>query len=305
MNSRADDQHAARETRLGLIAAFGAYGSWGVLTLFYAALTHISSVEVVAHRVAWSLVVLGLFFAFTQRWAEVWTALRDRRVFLALFLSSVLISANWLTYIWAVTNHQATEASLGYFIVPLVNVAVGAVLLSERMTRMQWAAIALAVSAIVLQAILLGSLPIVSLILAATFGAYGYIRKIVAVGPNLGLLIELLLVAPIAFGYLIYLHGIGEGHLWGYGWVTTLLLLLTGLVTYLPLMWFSAAARRLRLSTVGILQYLNPTIQFLIATLILAEPLSMSKLATFVLIWLSVGIYCFDAIRGSRRELSV
>lgn len=236
-----------------------------------------------------------------KRWGEVWQILRTPRLLTLLFITSVLISINWLTYIWAVTNGQATEASLGYFIVPLVNVAMGFVFLSERLSRLQMVAILLAVLAIGVQLVLLGTLPMVSLILAATFGVYGYLRKIVPVGANLGLLMELVLIAPFAIGYLVFAHGTGQGHLGTVDSLTTVLLLLTGFVTYLPLMWFSAAAQRLRMSTVGVMQYLNPTIQFLIAVFILGEVVSTGKLITFSLIWLSVLIYCYDAL-ASRKQ---
>ena len=296
------DNAALKETRLGLLAAFGAYGSWGTLTLYYAALSHVSPVEVVANRVAWSLVVLGLFFLVRRRWGEVWTAMKAPRIFWTLLASSMLISINWLTYIWAVTNGHATEASLGYFMVPLVNVAVGYLMLSEGLSRLQLVAIFLAVAAIMLQLVLMGSVPIVSLVLAVTFGTYGYLRKIVPVGANLGLLVELVLVSPFAVGYVLYLQGSGSGHLGLSDLPTTLLLVFTGVVTYLPLMWFAAAAKRLRLSTVGIMQYMNPTIQFLLAVLVLKEDISLSKLATFGLIWLSVLIYSYDALSAGRRR---
>lgn len=295
------EEDAARETQLGLLAAIGAYGSWGILTLFYAHLSHVPPMEVVSHRVGWSLLVLSLVFVWWKRWGEVWTILKTPRILGILFATSVLISINWLTYIWAVTNGHATEASLGYFIVPLVNVAMGYLLLSERLSRLQGVAIALAVVAIGLQLVLLGTLPIVSLVLAATFGVYGFLRKIVPVGANLGLLVELVVISPFAVGFLLYTHGVGEGHLVGHGATTTILLLLTGLVTYLPLMWFSSAAQRLRMSTVGVMQYLNPTIQFLLAVFVLGESVSTSKFVTFALIWLSVLIYCYDALASSRK----
>ena len=294
--------HETREAKLGLLAAFASYGSWGLLTLYYAALTHVSPIEVVANRVAWSLVVLGGFFLIKKRWVEVWQALRDRKIFRALLASSVLISINWLTYIWAVTNQQATEASLGYFIMPLVNVLFGYVFLSESLSRLQIVAVALAAGAIGLQAVLLGSLPLVSIVLALTFGTYGFIRKTVPVGANLGLLVELVLISPFAVGYVLYLQASGAGNLSLSDPTTTLLLVLTGLVTYLPLMWFSAAAQRLKLSTVGIMQYMNPTIQFLLAVFVLGEALSSSKLMTFGLIWISVALYSYDALKVARKK---
>ena len=302
--AHADSDHGAadREVRLGMLAAVGAYGSWGVLTLYYAYLSHVSALEVVSHRVAWSLVFLGLFFLWSRRWGEVWASLTKPRILLVLATTSIVISINWLTYIWAVSNGHATEASLGYFIVPLINVGMGYLFLSERLSRLQLVAILLAVAAIVLQMVLLGSVPIVSLVVAITFGAYGYLRKIVPVGPNLGLLVELVLISPFAIGYIIYVHAIGEGHLGGGDMRTNIMLILTGLVTYLPLMWFSAAAKRLKLSTVGIMQYMNPTIQFLIAVFLLHEAVSPSKLASFCLIWSSVLVYSYDALASSKRR---
>nr|WP_321444318.1 EamA family transporter RarD [uncultured Cohaesibacter sp.] len=296
------DDASQREARLGLLAAIGAYGSWGILTLFYSHLSHVPPLEVVSHRVAWSVLVLSLFFVWRRRWGEVWHIFRTPRILFILLATSILISVNWLTYIWAVSNGRATEASLGYFIVPLVNVAMGYLMLSERLSRWQGVAIMLAVLAIGLQFALLGTIPVVSLTLAASFGLYGYLRKIVPVGANIGLLIELILISPFAVGFLIYVNSMGEGHLFGYGTKTTLLLLLTGFVTYLPLMWFSAAAQRLRMSTIGVLQYMNPTIQFLVAVFLLGEVVSTSKLITFVLIWLSVLIYCYDVLTASRRQ---
>ena len=302
VDEAAGEQASKREARIGFLAAIGAYGSWGLLALYYAHLSHVSPLEVVSHRVFWSLVVLGLFFAIRKRWGEVWTTLKNPKLFAILLTTSVVISINWLTYIWAVSNGQTTEASLGYFIVPLVNVAVGYVLLSERLSRLQLVAIMLAVLAILLQLVLLGSLPVISLVLAFSFGTYGYLRKIVPVGANLGLLVELVLIAPFAGMFLLIVHWKGEGHLGLADPVTSIMLLLTGLLTYLPLMWFSAAAQRLRMSTIGIMQYLNPTIQFLIAIFVLGESVSPSKLFTFALIWLSVLVYSYDALRTSRRR---
>ncbi len=292
---------ALADQKLGLLAAVSAYGVWAMLTLYYAALSHVTPLEVVSNRVVWSLVVVGLFFLVKRRWGEVWPVLRDKKSFRALLLSSVLISINWLTYIWAVTNQQATEASLGYFILPLVNVAMGFVFLSERLSVPQWVAIGLAALAIVLQTIWLGELPIVSLIVALSFGGYGYIRKTVDVGPNLGLLVELVLIIPFALGYLIYLFAIGEAHLFVSDTKTNILLILTGFATYFPLLWFSAAAKRMKLSTLGVLQYMNPTIQFLLAVFVLGEALTMDKFVTFCLIWLSVIIYSLDAFKQARR----
>ncbi|MCT4655317.1 MAG: EamA family transporter RarD [Cohaesibacter sp.] len=295
------------EQRLGLLAAFAAYGTWGLLTLYYAALSHVEPLEVVANRVAWSLLVVGVFFLVKKRWGEVWQVIRDPKIFRALFFSSVLISINWLTYIWAVTNGKATEASLGYYILPLVNVAFGFLFLSEKLSKYQWFAIFLAALAILIQAILLGELPIVAIIVSLSFGGYGYIRKTVPVGPNLGLLVELVLVSPFALGYILFVQTSGSGHLFAGDWTTTILLVLTGIATYFPLLWFSAAAKRLRLSTLGVLQYMNPTIQLVLAVFVLGEAVTAGKLVSFCLIWLSVAIYVFDSLkqrRGKKHQIA-
>nr|WP_321525370.1 EamA family transporter RarD [uncultured Cohaesibacter sp.] len=291
-----------RDIRVGLLLAFGAYGSWGVFPIYFSLLAHVPALEVVAHRVTWSLVLMALWFLLRGRWREVWPVIRQPRVFGLLIATGVLVSSNWLTYVWAVGHGQATEASLGYFIVPMVNVATGYLLLSERLSRLQIVAIILAVSAIVLQMILLGTVPIVSLLLALTFGAYGYLRKIVPVGPNLGLLVELIVVAPFALAYIIYLQAAGQGHFLLSDPLTMGLLIFSCVMTSLPLIWFSGAARRLDMGTIGIMQYLNPSIQFVIAVFVLGESISMSKLATFCLIWLSVAVYSYDALSRARRR---
>ena len=290
------------EARAGLLYALGAYGAWGMLGLYYSMLSHVPSLEVVSNRVGWSLVFLGGLFLVRGRWGEVWQALRQPKIFAVLLCTSLLISVNWLTYIWAVGHGHATESSLGYFIVPLVNVALGALFLSERLSRLQMVAIGLASLAILLQLVLLGKLPIVSLVLAFSFGTYGYLRKIVSVGANLGLLIELVFVGPFAIGYVLYLQGTGVGHLSLSDLPSTLLLMLTGVITSVPLMWFSMAAQRLRLSTVGILQYVNPSLQFFVAVFALHETVSSYKLATFALIWLSLILYSYDALSSARRK---
>ena len=291
-----------RSVHIGLLLALGAHGTWGIFPLYFSMLKHVPAVEVVAHRLVWSLALMSLWFLLRRRWREVWTVLKLPRVFGLLIGTGALVSCNWLTYVWAVVNGQATEASLGYFIVPLVNVATGYLLLSERLTRLQLVSIGLAVAAILLQMVLLGTVPIISLFIAFTFGAYGYLRKIVPVGPNLGLLVELIAIAPIAFCYIVYLQASGEGHFSLSDPMTMGLLIFSSVMTSLPLIWFSGAAKRLNMATVGIMQYINPSIQFLIAVFILKEVISMSKLATFCLIWLSVAVYSYDALSKSRRK---
>nr|WP_321459373.1 EamA family transporter RarD [uncultured Cohaesibacter sp.] len=297
-----NSENGARETRIGLLLALAAYCSWGIFPLYFALLAHVPALEVVAHRIAWSLVLMTLWFLARRRWGEVWAVLRLPRVFGLLIITGIMVSGNWLTYVWAVGHGQATEASLGYFIVPMVNVATGYLFLKERLSHLQLLAIVLAVAAILLQMVLLGTVPIVSLLLAFTFGVYGYLRKIVPVGPNLGLLVELIAITPFALGYIVYLQASGAGHFQLGDLVTMGLLIFTGLLTSMPLIWFSGAAKRLNLATVGIMQYINPSLQFLVAVFILKESISMSKLATFCLIWLSVAVYSYDALSKARHR---
>ena len=297
-------ESVSKDTQIGLFMALGAYGSWGIFPLYFSMLAHVPALEVVAHRITWSLVLMTVWFLLRRRWREVWPVLKQPRVFGVLIATGLLVSGNWLTYVWAVTHGQATEASLGYFIVPMVNVATGYLLLSERLSRLQIVAICLAVLSILLQMVLLGTVPVVSLLLALTFGAYGYLRKIVPVGANLGLLVELIAITPIAVGYILYLQASGVGHFALSDKTTILLLVFTGLLTSMPLIWFSGAAKRLNMTTIGIMQYLNPSMQFLIAVFVLKESITMSKLATFALIWLSVAVYSYDALAKRRQNRS-
>ncbi|WP_316861240.1 EamA family transporter RarD [uncultured Cohaesibacter sp.] len=292
----------ADETRAGLLLAAAAYGFWGLFPLYFIMLAHVPALEVVANRIFWSLVLMSFWFLLRGRLGEVWATLKQPRIVLVLVLTGVLVSGNWLTYVWAVGHGYATEASLGYFIVPMFNVATGYLLLSERLSRLQMVAIVLAVAAIMVQLLLLGTVPVVSLLVAFTFGCYGYLRKILPVGANLGLLVELIAITPFALGYIVYLQAMGVGHLGFSDLGTTSLLVITGVITSLPLIWFSAAAKRLNLATVGIMQYINPSIQFLIAVFLLHEAVSPSKMITFALIWLSVAVYSYDAVIEIRRK---
>ena len=291
-----------KDTQTGVLLALACYCSWGIFPLYFNMLAHVPALEVVGHRIVWSLILMSLWFLLKRRWGEVWAVLRQPKVFGVLILSGLLISGNWLTYVYAVGHGHATEASLGYFIVPLINVAAGYLFLSERLSRLQSVAIGLVIAAIALQLFWLGTFPVLSLLIALTFGGYGYLRKIVPVGPNLGLLIELIAITPLALIYIAYLETNDLGHFSFADMRTVGLLIFTGVLTSLPLIWFSGAAKRLNLATLGIMQYINPSIQFLLAVFVLQEPLSMSKLMTFCLIWLSVSIYSYDAVALARHK---
>jgi chloramphenicol-sensitive protein RarD len=286
---------ATTDARDGLIVAIVCYLLWGFLPLLFHVLNEVGSITIVADRTVCSLVVVGAILLLTRRWGEVGDAIRDPRTLRSMVISSCLLATNWLIFVWAVETNQVIEASFGYFINPLINVAIGMVLLGERQTRWQTVAIAVAVVAILMQAFGLGRIPWVALTLALSFGFYGYFRKTAKVGSASGLFVETLVLTPIAIGYLVFTFirdgGIGlhadPGHL--------VLLLLTGPATAAPLLMFAFAVQRLRLTTIGMLQYMSPTISFLLAIVVFNEPINAVRLVSFGLIWVSLAIYTADS----------
>lgn len=287
-------------TRPGIAYGLGAYLWWGLCPIYFKSVAHVAPLEVLAHRVVWSLVFLVLLLGYRGRLREATATLRQPRAVLALAASAALVSVNWFVFIWAVTNGQLLQASLGYFINPLVNVLLGMVVLRERLRRWQWASLGLAAVAVVTLGLRVGEIPLISLILAFSFGFYGLIRKTATVGATVGLTIETALLTPIALGALVW---------WGQTGMLTYahldrasdgLLMLSGVVTAVPLVWFAAGARRLRYATMGFLQYVAPSGQFLLAVLAYGEPLSSERLLSFVLIWIALGIYTADAVHNHR-----
>ena len=292
---------AAQERRAGLIYGLSAYLLWGVLPLYFKALAHVSPGEILAHRIVWSLIFLAGLVSLWRRWAAVRAALASRRVFVTLIASALLIAVNWLVYIMAVVSGHVLEGSLGYYLNPLVNILLGVVLLGERLSRAQVGATVLAGAGVaVLAAGAVDGLWI-SLTLAASFALYGYLRKIVAVDAVEGLFIETALLAPIALGWIFYLDASGAGGLGGWSWATILLLVLGGAITAIPLLLFTAAARRLPYSTMGFLQYIAPSLQFLMAVLLFGEPLTTAQLVCFGAIWAALVIVSLDGWRRTMR----
>jgi len=293
---------ARREYRHGLAYGLAAYGAWGVFPIYLHAVRTVPVVEVLCHRVVWALAVLSVVTAVRGEMRAVAAALRDRRALIVLSGSTVLIAINWLVYIYSVTYARILESSLGYYINPLVSVLFGIVLLGERLTPLMKAAVVAAALGVTWMAIDLGQLPWISLVLALSFGLYGLLRKIAPVGPLIGLTVETILLAPLCAGYLAWsmTHG-RSGFLAGSPWVRTLLLL-AGPVTAVPLLCFAAAARRLPLTTMGFLQYVSPTLQFLIAVAVYHEPFSRGRAAAFACIWVAVGLFAFDSLRRRAPE---
>jgi chloramphenicol-sensitive protein RarD len=290
----------AAETRKGVIAALAAYIAWGFLPILFRQLDAAGSVLIVAERTVWSLVLLAIILSVMGGFGDIRVLLADRRRTLVTLLSAVLLAGNWLLYVWAVETGQVLEASFGYFINPLVNVAMGMVLLGERQNRLQTVSILIAVVAIAIQAVGLGAIPFVALGLALSFGFYGYFRKTAQLGPANGLFAETLMIAPAALGYVIYdiaVHGAGP-HADPY---LLTLLILTGPATALPLLLFAFAVRRLRLTTIGMFQYIAPSIQFLVAIFLFGEHLNGLRLLSFALIWLSLAVFSYDSFRRRGR----
>ena len=289
-----------RDAQAGLGAGIGAYILWGFLPLLFHLLSAAGSVTVVADRTIWSLLLVGAIIVFGRRLDEVKAALSDWPTLRSMMISTVLLCANWLIYVWAVDANQVLEGSFGYFINPLVNVAIGMAALGERQNRWQWVAIGVAIIAIGIQAIGIGRIPFIALSLALTFGFYGFFRKTAKVASTSGLFVETLMLLPLAVGYIGYTF-IRDGGLGVHGDPYYLsLLILTGPATAVPLLLFAFALQRLRLTTAGMLQYIGPTIQFLLAIFVFHEAINGLQLLSFGLIWLSLVIYSADSLRRLR-----
>ncbi len=296
---------ARREHRLGLAYGLAAYGSWGVFPIYLKAVRTVPVIEVLSHRVVWALAVLALVTAVRGEVRAVGAALRQRRALLVLSGSTVLIAVNWLVYIFSVTHARILESSLGYYINPLVSVLFGIVLLGERLAPLTKAAVVAAGAGVAWMALDLGQLPCISLVLAFSFGLYGLLRKIAPVGALIGLTVETILLAPFCLAYLAWAVSHGRsGFVSGGPWIQALLLL-AGPVTAVPLLCFAAAARRLPLSTIGFLQYVSPTLQFLLAVAVYGEPFSRGRAVAFAFIWTAVALFAFDSVRRRAPEPAV
>ena len=289
------------DRRAGSLFAIAAFGFWGLTPIYYKLLPHVPPVEVLAHRVVWSVVFGALFVSLTSAWPAVRSALCSPPTLRALALTAALVSTNWLIYIYAVVNDQVMATSLGYYINPLVNVLLGILFLGERLGRGRAIAVALATLGTASLAFELGGLPWISLTLAFSFGFYGLIRKRLGLPAMAALFVETLLVAPLALLALGW-FGLQGSSSFGSDTRTTLLLVLAGPVTLLPLLWFAEAARRLPLITVGFFQYLAPTLTFLLAVLVYGEAFTTAWAVTFVLIWSGLAVFTIDSLR-TREQL--
>jgi chloramphenicol-sensitive protein RarD len=291
--------HSVR-ARNGALAAALCYFLWGLVPLYWKQLGAIDAVELIAHRHLWSLALVLALVLVQGRFGEVRAALGTARGVGLNLLSAALLTVNWLVYVWGVHAGQVIETSLGYFLVPLVNVAVGRFVLHEHLRRLQWTAIALAALGVALMILQLGRPPWIALVLAGSWSAYGFMRKQSPVGSLAGLTVETLLLAPLALGFLLWQHHTGAGALGRVDFATHLLVISSGVITAVPLLLFAFAARRIRLSTMGLLQYIAPSVQFVIAIGIYHEALH-GRGWSFVLIWIGLALYTADNLLAQRK----
>ncbi|MGY1615113.1 EamA family transporter RarD [Geodermatophilus sp. SYSU D00691] len=288
------------ERRLGVASGITAYALWGLFPLYFPLLEPSSGLEIVAHRVLWSLVFIALLLTVVRRWGLVRAAVRDRRTMLVLAGAAVLIAVNWLVFVHGVNSGHVVETSLGYFINPLVSVLLGVVVFGERLRSLQWVAVGTAAVAVAVLTIDYGRPPWIALVLAATFGLYGLMKKLVRVEAAPGLFLETALVAVPAVVFLGMLQGGGDGTAFGEGAGHFALLVSSGVATAIPLLLFAAATRRIPLSTVGLLQYLTPLMQLAIGVFVRHEPMPPARLAGFVIVWVALAVLTVDSLRTAR-----
>lgn len=285
----------------GIIYAIAAYLAWGLLPLYWKLFQTMGAWEILAHRIVWSVIFVGIIIQVTKRWRSMWGAITGFKMFGALAICSLLISANWLIFIWAVNNNQVIQTSLGYYMNPLITVLFGVIFLKEKMYAGQWGALVLAAIGVFYITFQYGEIPWVSLSLALSFAFYSLAKKVVRLEAMIGLAWETLFVAPIAFGYLLMLQVNGGETMSSLAWWQLLLLTMAGVATAMPLYWFAQATNRLPLSTVGFIQYLAPTISLLTAVFLFGEPFTQTHFISFAFIWSALIVFTVSSFRRSRR----
>jgi chloramphenicol-sensitive protein RarD len=291
------------EQRRGLLLGVAAYGLWGGFPLYFPLLEPAGALEILAHRILWSMVTMGLLVVLFRRAPQLRAILADRRTFLLLAAAALVIAINWATYIYGVNNEKVVETSLGYFINPLVTVLMGVFILGERLRPLQWAALGVASVAVVVLTVDYGRLPYIALVLAFSFGTYGLLKKTANVGAVESLAVETTLIAPLAAVYLGWLVVTGASAFGAEGTGHALLLASTGIVTAIPLICFGAAATRVSMTTLGLLQYLAPVLQFALGVFVLDEAMPTSRWIGFVLVWIALVVFTVEATNHHRRQL--
>jgi chloramphenicol-sensitive protein RarD len=284
-------------SRNGALSAISAYVLWGFAPLYFKLLTDIAAGEILMHRVIWSSVILLVMIIAMRKWSQLVAVFKHPKLVFHLSLSASFLAVNWFLFIWAVNNDHLLDASLGYYINPLFNVVLGMLFFQERLRRNQLIAVGLAFIGVLIQLVALGTLPLISIVLAATFGIYGLIRKKLAVNSFVGLFIESLLMLPLAVIYWCYFINSSTSNMMLNSSNLNVILIMAGIVTTAPLLFFTAAAKRLTLSTLGFFQYLGPSIMFILATFYYQETLQTAELMTFIFIWGALAIYSLDSLK--------
>ena len=293
-------------TKHGAAYGIAAYVWWGLSAAYFKWVAHVSALEVLAHRVIWSLPLLTAWLAATRGLGELKTVLKRRLAIATLGLTTILVATNWFTFIWAVGHGYVLQASLGYFINPLVSILLGLVFLGERLRRVQWCSVVLAATGVAYLTLSLGRIPMIALVLAISFGLFGLVRKRTSLDGLLSLTIETMLLLPVALSYLVYLGATSQLAFGSLSMRTDLLLPASGIVTALPLVWFGHAAQRMRLSTLGFLQYIAPSFHFVLAVVVYREPFGVRQLVAFACIWAALLIFSAEAawLVQSRKPLA-
>ncbi|UPR58071.1 EamA family transporter RarD [Vibrio sp. ED004] len=294
-------QEEQQRTRQGILLAVGAYTMWGIAPIYFKSLSEVSPFEILSHRVVWSFFLLAFLLHVSRSWRKVRDTLTSKPKMLYLVATSILVGANWLIFIWAVNSNHMLDASLGYYINPLINVLLGMFFLGERLRKLQWFAVALAAIGVIIQLIAFGSVPVVAIALAFSFGFYGLLRKKVSLEAQTGLFIETLVMLPIAATYLLFIADSPTSDFSMNPMQLNLLLIAAGVITTVPLLCFTGAATRLKLSTLGFFQYIGPSLMFLLAVLIYGEAFTSDKAITFAFIWGALVIFSFDGLRHAKR----
>ncbi|KAB0573504.1 EamA family transporter RarD [Brucella pituitosa] len=285
----------------GFMMAMGAYGLWAILPFYLKALSHLPALEIVAHRVIWSVPVAIILLIFIGQFRTILDALRNPRMLAMAALTAALITINWSVYVWAVAHDQIIGAALGYYINPLFNVVLGGLFLGERLTKVQYVAVGFAFTAVLVLTFNAGGLPWVSLVLPVTFGLYGFFRKSLPMQPLQGFTLEVVILSVPALGYVLWLMSNGQDHFFSGTISNVSLLLLAGPFTAIPLILYAGGAKLLRYTTLGLMQYLTPTLLFIFAIFIFHEPFSNAQLVAFVLIWTGLIIYTWSSLSAHRK----
>lgn len=292
-----DRQRSLAGIGFGLIA----YGLWGFFPLFFRQLSDVPAMDILCNRAVWACVFVGLLLSIKKSWGKVFAVFKTPRQFAMLALAALLVGSNWLMFLWAVAQQQVVASSLGYFLTPLVNILLGLLVLKERLNRMEWLSVALAVAGLINEISTLGNLPWISLFLAVTFGCYGLVRKQIAVDAISGLWLETLAMLPVCAIYALWQAQLGHQVFSGHTPLNNLLLIAAGILTALPLMAFAAATKRLELAMLGMLMYINPSMQFLTAIWIFDEPIDNNRLISFALIWCGLLLFSWSSWLKYRR----